>query len=146
MILFLLSAADGKNKKEEYIMKVKKWKKWLASALSAGMLAASSLGVSAGSLEEHFDADYYSSKYEDLQQVFGGETKELLNHYLTYGLEEGRDAIPYLNLSKYRQAYQDLEKAFGDDWSAYLSQYLTYGVKEGRSSFADFDAAAYAER
>lgn len=127
-------------------MKTQRWKKWLAAALAAGMLAANCLSAAAGSLEDHFDAGFYSSEYEDLQQAFGSNEEQLLDHYLTYGLQEGRNAVPYLNLVKYREAYKDLEKAFGNDWSAYLNHYLTLGAKEGRSSFADFDAAAYAER
>lgn len=128
-------------------MKKRKWKKLLASILSAGMLAASCLGVSAGSLEDYFDANHYTSQYEDLQKAFGSDPVQLWNHFQAYGLQEGRDgAIPFLNLAKYRAAYKDLEEAFGDDWTAYMEHYLAFGIKEKRCSFTEFDAAAYVER
>lgn len=127
-------------------MKRMKWKKWLAAVLSASMLSAGCLSVSAAGPEDYFDAAYYVSKYEDLQKVYGNDEAQLWDHYLTYGLQEGREAIPFLDLAKYREAYADLEEAFGDDWFAYLNHYLTYGIKEKRNSFSDFDAAAYVER
>ncbi len=127
-------------------MKKLKWKKWLATALSVSMIAGSCLVASAAGPEDYFNAKYYSSNYEDLQKTFNNDTKQLLNHYLTYGLREGRKAIPFLDLVSYRKAYNDLDKAFGDDWSAYLNHYMTHGIREGRSSFGDFDAVAYARR
>ena len=127
-------------------MKKLKWKKWLATVLSVSMLAGNCLGALAAGPEDYFDAKYYASNYEDLQGTFNSDAGQLLNHYLTYGLKEGRNAIPFLNLVGYREAYADLNKAFQDDWSAYLNHYLTYGIGEGRSSFGDFDAVAYAER
>ena len=125
---------------------MKYWKKWMALAMSAGMLGSCVLGVSAGELEQKFDPVYYAGQYGDLKEAFNKDEKALLNHYLTYGLEEGRNAFPYLDLASYRKRYPDLERAFGDDWDAYLSHYLTIGVKEGRVSGTDFDAAAYADR
>ena len=92
-------------------MKRLKWKNWLAAILSAGMVTGSCLGASAAGQDDYFDAKYYSFKYEDLQKAFDSDTRHLLNHYLTYGLQEGRDAIPFLNLAGYRKAYPDLEKA-----------------------------------
>ena len=81
-------------------MKKLKWKKWLATALSVSMLASSCLGGFAAGPEDYFDAKYYSSNYEDLQETFHSDYKQLLKHYLTYGLQEGRKAIPFLDLDR----------------------------------------------
>lgn len=37
-----------------------------------------------------FDSDYYADTYPDLKQAFGYDFDALLNHYLTYGISEGR--------------------------------------------------------
>lgn len=41
---------------------------------------------------ETFDSDYYANTYPDLKQAFGTDFDALLNHYLTYGIQEGRSA------------------------------------------------------
>ncbi len=97
-------------------------------------------------VENCIDAEFYSVLYPDLQEAFHGDEVLLKEHFLTYGLSEGRIAIPFLNIVGYREKYPDLQEAFGDDWNAYMRHYLMYGIKEGRSSCTYFDAAAYAER
>lgn len=37
-----------------------------------------------------FDSEYYANTYADLKAAFGYDFGSLLNHYLTYGIKEGR--------------------------------------------------------
>ena len=37
-----------------------------------------------------FDADYYLNRYSDLKAAFGSDKNAALNHFMTYGLKEGR--------------------------------------------------------
>lgn len=37
-----------------------------------------------------FDSDFYADTYPDLKQAFGTDANALLDHYLTYGVAEGR--------------------------------------------------------
>lgn len=98
----------------------------------------------AASPKELVDTEYYATRYEDLRAAFGNNEKALYNHYITFGMKEGRSASKWFDAKKYREKYADLDKAFGDNWSAYLEHYLRYGIKEGRSSCAEYDAYVYA--
>ena len=37
-----------------------------------------------------FDAAYYAAKYPDVHEAFGDDVLELYNHYLNFGMDEGR--------------------------------------------------------
>jgi len=126
--------------------KMRNLKGIVALSLSAAMVLGTAITSNATTLKEVFNAKYYSDSYQDIKDVFGDNADLLYNHYITYGLGEGRDMNGFLNLSVYRDTYKDLEDVFGDDWDAYLNHYLTYGIKEGRVTGTDFNASAYAER
>ena len=118
------------------------------SALCGSFIFGSTLTAQAASLADYFNAKEYAENYPDLKAAFGENTAPLLEHYLTFGVAEGRESSlkDLIDLKKYREANADLDAAFGDSWQAYLDHYLTYGAKEGRSSFGTFDAIAYANR
>lgn len=123
-----------------------KIKKLLVSGLAVTILAASTLSVSATGLEDIFDARYYADNNEDLKEAFGYDEELLYQHFLQYGLKEGRNMSPILDVAAYREAYADLDAAFGDDWDAYVEHFFTYGVyEEGRREGVLFDPVAYAE-
>lgn len=128
---------------------MRKASKRIALLTAAVVLAASSLNVSASSAENCFDAGYYAASYKDLRAAFGEDESALYNHYLQYGINEGRSASPFFDVRAYRERYPDLDKAFGDNWAAYYEHYMKYGLREGRSatvSGAVFDAKMYAEK
>lgn len=81
-----------------------------------------------------FNSSYYADKYPDLKAAFGLNESKLLNHFITYGMKEGRQAIETFNVTVYRNKYADLQKAFGDNLSAYYEHYITNGYKEGRKA------------
>ena len=74
-----------------------------------------------------FDASYYSAAYPDA----------LLNHFISFGVKEGRNASAEFNPQAYRQRYEDLQAAFGSDMAAYCRHYVAYGKAEGRNGSAD---------
>lgn len=81
-----------------------------------------------------FDMDYYYNTYPDLQAQIGYNYKGLYNHYMKYGLREGRWGSAEFNCLTYKNNYMDLQVAFGDDYSAYCTHYEVYGVSEGRNA------------
>lgn len=81
-----------------------------------------------------FDADYYYNKYDDVAKAFGMDPAKLLEHYVTYGIKEGRDASDTFNATTYKNNYADLRKAFGSDMLSYCRHYVEYGVGEGRNA------------
>ena len=80
-----------------------------------------------------FDANFYSNKYSDLKNAFGTNETKLLDHFKTYGMKEGRQAISTFNVQVYKNKNEDLRKAFGTaGYEKYFEHYLTYGYKENR--------------
>ncbi len=121
-----------------------KLKKLLVLGVAAATFAGTTLGVSAAGLKDVFDAEYYASQYPDLKESCGNDKEKLYEHFITFGLKEGRKASPIIDVAAYKTAYPDLSKAFGDDWDKYVEHYFTYGIKEGRQEGVMFNPAEYA--
>lgn len=79
-----------------------------------------------------FDPTYYAQVNGDIRAAFGLNTELLLNHFINYGMNEGRVASPYFSCNSYRLQYADLRAAFGNDKRSYYMHYLNYGRQEGR--------------
>lgn len=79
-----------------------------------------------------FDANYYSDKYSDLKQAFGENGNLLFNHFINYGMKEGRQASASFNPKYYKANYVDLAKAFGANYTQYYIHYIDNGIKEKR--------------
>ena len=79
-----------------------------------------------------YDYEYYKKKYADLRTAFGDDSKKYLQHFVEYGMKEGRQASASFNVTTYKNNYADLRKAFGNDNTLYYKHYLEYGKKEGR--------------
>lgn len=84
-----------------------------------------------------FDASYYYNTYPDVAAAFGMDEEQLLNHFINFGVKEGRSASAEFNPQAYRQRYADLQQAFGSDMAAYCAHYVNYGQSEGRNASAD---------
>lgn len=81
-----------------------------------------------------FDPNYYSNRYADLKSAFGTNANKLFNHFCTYGMKEGRQAISTFNVKKYQSYYNDLQKAFGSNLPLYYKHYIEHGKKENRKA------------
>jgi hypothetical protein len=81
-----------------------------------------------------YDYANYSSRYPDLQAAFGDDRAAYFQHFLTYGMKEGRQAKADFSVSVYKAAYSDLRNAFGSDLPAYYEHYITYGQYENRTA------------
>lgn len=79
-----------------------------------------------------FDPTYYSNKYSDLKNAFGTNATKLFEHFVNYGVNEGRVASSNFNPIIYKNRYPDLQKAFGEDLSSYYKHYIEFGHKEER--------------
>lgn len=80
-----------------------------------------------------FDPYYYANTYGDLKQAYGYDCNSLLQHFVNYGMAEGRQAKSSFNVTSYRLQYADLRRAYGNDLKSYYMHYVYYGAKEGRS-------------
>ena len=84
-----------------------------------------------------FDYVAYADRYEDVKKAYGYNKAALYNHYITYGMKEGRVAefapsIDTFNYIAYANRYEDVKEAYGYNKKALYTHYTTYGVKEGR--------------
>ena len=81
-----------------------------------------------------FDATYYANKYPDLKAAFGTDATKLYQHFITYGIYEGRQGCANFDVKTYLKKYSDLKAAYGNDYAQALNHYLVHGYKEGRSA------------
>ena len=65
-----------------------------------------------------FDASYYSAAYPDVAAAYGNNADALLNHFISFGVKEGRNASAEFNPQAYRQHYVAYGKAEGRNGSA----------------------------
>ena len=79
-----------------------------------------------------FDATYYANKYSDLKAAFGTDATKLYQHFITYGIYEGRQGCAAFNVQQYLKKYSDLKDAYGNDYAKALNHYLVHGYNEGR--------------
>jgi hypothetical protein len=80
-----------------------------------------------------FNPSYYYSKYADLRNAGLKTDEQLLDHFVTCGVDEGRQGISTFNPQIYKERYRDLQASFGNNMRLYYLHYIQSGVKEGRS-------------
>ena len=79
-----------------------------------------------------FNASYYAEHNQDIKAAFGTDENALLNHFINYGMKEGRRASAEFDVLAYKARYGDLRALYGNDLPAYYMHYINYGKKEGR--------------
>ena len=84
-----------------------------------------------------YDFDYYIEHYPDLKAAFGNNRIGALEHFVVYGMSEGRQARGTFNVASYKRRYVDLQKVFGSALKSYYLHYIEYGKKEGRIATDD---------
>ena len=81
-----------------------------------------------------YDYDYYISKNADIKNAFGNDDIKTLEHFVKYGMNEGRASIASFDLKSYKNANADLRQAYKNDNARYYTHYMNYGKKEGRKA------------
>ena len=88
------------------------------------------------SLEEKYAAvynyDYYVNKYPDIRAAFGENREAAAEHFVEFGMAEGRQGSASFDVSSYFNRYTDLRAAFGLNLKLYYEHYMAYGMNEGR--------------
>ena len=79
-----------------------------------------------------FNASYYAAKYEDLKNAFGTDANKLYDHFLDYGVKEGRQASAVFNVKTYVNDNADLKAAYGTDYKSAILHFAAFGVNEKR--------------
>ena len=80
-----------------------------------------------------FDPIYYIEVHGDIKNAYGYDQQAAFNHFIVYGMREGRQSIKGFNVYAYANRYVDLQQAFGRDLASYYGHYAQFGKNEGRS-------------
>lgn len=75
---------------------------------------------------------YYTTQ-SDIRAAYQLDDASALQHFINYGMSEGRQASPDFNVQNYKARYPDLQAAFGNNLKSYYLHYLYYGKNEGRT-------------
>lgn len=81
-----------------------------------------------------FDAAYYANRYPDLKAAYGDNDSALLQHFIQYGMAEGRQGSSQFDVYSYKNLYPDLRAAFGNNLKSYYMHYISSGKAEGRKA------------
>ncbi len=123
-------------------------KKIIASILSATLIAtiavsgafASSIQVEAAetnmvmALRSAFDANNYANIYPDVKAALGTDANVLFNHFMKFGMKEGRMLNSNFDPKAYCEAYPDIKAICpADDYTKAYEHYINYGKNEGRT-------------
>ena len=88
-----------------------------------------------------FNAAYYRSRYADLASYSDSDAQ---NHWINYGISEGRCASPVFDVKYYLANHADLTNAFGStNYSAAIIHFVDNGVREGRQASENFNLNCY---
>ena len=74
----------------------------------------------------------YLSLNADVRNAYNGDDIAALEHFVNYGMREGRQANSTFSVQSYRNQYSDLRAAYGNNLNLYYMHYINYGKKEGR--------------
>ena len=87
---------------------VRKLRNAAVLGLAGCALVSGGMQSDAASLKDVFDEYYYADTYGDLKETFGYDKEALWNHFVTQGLDEGRNMNGLIDIVKYREEYEDL--------------------------------------
>ena len=111
-----------------------------ATAITTVVAPVSTIEVEAATLSSSdqslfrglFDATYYAKTNPDVVRSYGSGADKLYEHFINFGIYEGRQPSADFNVFAYASAYNDLRNSFGTDIPAYYRHYQNYGKSEGR--------------
>jgi hypothetical protein len=81
-----------------------------------------------------FSPEAYLALNSDLAAALGSDHNAAWQHYLNYGVTEGRTHSDSFSIDDYLSLNGDLAAAFGSDKKAALEHWFNYGVNEGRQA------------
>lgn len=79
-----------------------------------------------------YNFEYYLKKYPGLVPFYEYDDAGAMEHFVVFGMNEGRQASEDFNLNTYKANYSDLVLAFGGDNKKYYEHFIENGKKEGR--------------
>ena len=97
-----------------------------------------------------FDAQYYLDRYPDVAAVYGTEPARAFEHFVCYGMAEGRRGSESFDVLAYRTSHPELEQSLGNALPTWYAHYVRGGhspyVHDGLDYSGVFDAQYYLDR
>ena len=90
-----------------------------------------------------FDSNLYNNLYQDLNNAFHGNKDQLKDHYISFGIKEGRIGSYIFDPFYYMNCNGDLKNAFQGNMESLFNHFINYGIKEGRKSSIFYDPKFY---
>ncbi len=126
------------------IKQTKKWR-WAALVLIMALIMpyltinvkADTIHLRAAASEAEalcFDAIYYAEQNGDLKFSYGNDEEKLYEHWIKYGIEEGRPSSPVWHPKYYLDHNPDVKSIYGTDYEGAYRHFLADGQKEYRIS------------
>ncbi|MDR1549034.1 MAG: YHYH domain-containing protein [Hungatella sp.] len=79
-----------------------------------------------------FDSTFYYNNNSDLQTTIGNNEQKLLEHFVSYGMAEGRKGCDNFDVMIYKDNNMDLAATYGDDFKKYYEHFMDCGYNENR--------------
>ena len=93
-----------------------------------------------------FNSTYYADMNRDLKQKFGYDEAQLRNHYLQYGIKDGRKASPVFDVDYYLKENKDVQNLCNGNYEQAYQHFVNFGVYENRKTSPYFNSASYLQR
>lgn len=90
-----------------------------------------------------FNREWYLTRNPDVAEAVAQGLLDPLEHFLQYGLHEGRSPGPLLDVQYYLRHNPDVAAAVSRGETTAYDHFLSFGVFEGRAPIALFDASYY---
>lgn len=129
-----LRRAYGSNLKSYYLHYVNYGKKEGRVATGCTSLQNAVTVYNGVDYKDVYNFSYYIAKYSDMARLYSNDDMGALQHFVNYGMKEGRQGSENFSVQSYRNQYADLRKAFGSDLKSYYLHYISNGKKEGRNT------------
>lgn len=92
-----------------------------------------------------FDSEVYAKMNPDLTAAFGYNEIRLKDHWLRYGIAEGRIASLVFDNKYYLTLNTDVKNVFGNNYIASYNHFVQYGFQEKRQASSVFSISYYQE-
>ena len=86
-----------------------------------------------------YDFEYYKVNNPDVDKAFSGNRNKIFQHFVNYGMNEGRQGNETFDATSYYNEYSDLRAVYGANLKKYYEHYIKYGQKEGRNGIGCSD-------
>ena len=90
-----------------------------------------------------YNGTYYALANEDVAVALNHDPVKLYEHWLNYGMAEGRSASLVFDAKYYLEVNPDVAAIVGNDYKSAYEHFVNYGLTDGRESSPVFDVKYY---